>query len=607
MHCNPNRAQTPERTSGTPIPSERLLPRRRFLLESAASGAIAAVGIAGWRRSIAADPSSLADETELSALSLEEKVGQLVIARQENWELMEKYAAQGLISGMTPSLRSKAPAEAVEFANRFQKLSKYPLLFGWSGSGYSGGTDVRLNQAMRLGATRSKELCYLAAKIEAEEARALGFHFISTPNVDVNTNPDNPIINLRSLGDDPALVAELATELCRGAIDGGGAPLLMHFPGHGATSGDSHVAIPEVRRSLAELESVDLKPFAELIRRGLAPVVCTNHCYYPALEPDRRVPATVSRKIVTGLLREKLGFDGVIISDSLTMKAMKDHYGIEEGAILAVAAGHDLILQDYQSDPKITLDALTRAVREKRIPLAQVEASVRRVWKLKRSLGLLKNRLVDAANIPKCLATPEHETVARRIARASVTVLENRGLPLKAGNNRKILVVSNGSRATVEPDLAWKHTPTNHRLNQQIRRRSDKAEAIVLSSDVREEETQAALDAAGRVDVVVFGLFTRVRSYVEDAIRLHPRYRELIRRTAALGKPVAVVNFGNPWSLCELPKPHGSLCTFSDAVDSIDAAVAILFGEQEARGRLPVRVSEAYPFGFGLTGKKKAS
>jgi beta-N-acetylhexosaminidase len=534
-------------------------------------------------------------------MSLEQKVGQLVIARLPDWELMEKYAAQGLISGMTPSLKNKSPAEVAEFTNGFQELSKYPLLFGWSGISYSGGTDLRLGQAMRLGATRSRELCYQAAKIEAHEARALGFHFVSTPNVDVNTNPDNPIINLRSLSDDPALVTELAAELCRGAIDGGGAPLLMHFPGHGATASDSHIAIPEVPRSLAELEAIDLKPFAELIRRGLAPVICTNHCHYPALEPDRQVPATVSRKIVTGLLREKLGFDGVIISDSLTMRAMKDNYGIEEGAIAAVAAGHDLVLQDYQSDPKITIDAVTRAVREHRIPLAQVEASVRRVWKLKQLVGLPANRLVDIGKIPQCLATPEHQAVARRIARESVTVLENRGLPLKAGADQRILVISNGSTANVDQELAWKHSPANHRLNEQVRRRSAKARTIVLSVDVPADETSHALDAAKKADMVIFGLFTRVRSYVEEAIRLNPRYRELIQRAIAVGRKVVVINFGNPWSLRDLPRPSISLCTFSDAMDSIDAAVGVLFGEQEAQGRLPIRISEAYPFGFCLT------
>jgi beta-N-acetylhexosaminidase len=546
-------------------------------------------------------------EIDLNAMTLEQKVGQLVIARLPDWKLMEKYAAEGLISGMTPSLKDKAPAEVAEFTNRFQELSRYPLLFGWSGISYSGGTDVRLGQAMRLGATRSKELCYQAAKIEAEEARALGFHFVSTPNVDVNTNPDNPIINLRSLGDDPALVTELAAELCRGAIDGGGAPLLMHFPGHGATASDSHIAIPEVPRSLAELEAIDLKPFAELIRRGLAPVICTNHCHYPALEPDRQVPATVSRRIVTGLLREKLGFDGVILSDSLTMRAMKDNYGIEEGAIAAVAAGHDLILQDYQSDPKITVNAVARAVQQGRIPLAQVEASVRRVWKLKQSVGLPANRFVDVEKIPQCLATPEHQAVARRIARDSVTVLENHGLPLGAGDDQRILVVSNGSTATVDQDLAWKHMPTNHRLNEQVRRRSADARTIVLSADVAAKETNRALDAARQSEIVIFGLFTRVRSYVEDAIRLKPRYRELIRRVNTLAPTVVVINFGNPWSLCDLPRPSISLYTFSDATDSIDAAVEVLFGEQEARGRLPVRISDAYPFGYGLTPERQPS
>jgi len=186
-----------------------------------------------------------------------------------------------------------------------------------------------------------------------------------------------------------------------------------------------------------------------------------------------------------------------------------------------------------------------------------------------------------------------------------VTVLEDQGLPLAPSNDRRILVVSNGSTATVEQDLAWKHSPTNHRLNEQVRRRPKGAQTIVLSVDIPEDETNQALDAAKRSDIVIFGLFTRVRSYVEDAIRLNPRYRELIRRATNLGNTVVVVNFGNPWSLRDLPRPSISLCTFSDAIDSIDAAVETLFGEQQAQGRLPIRISDAYPFGFGLTSSKQ--
>jgi beta-N-acetylhexosaminidase len=572
--------------------------RRCFLRNTSRALAASVIGLpfVSTTRGAEAQQASLLDP---AALPLEEKVGQLVVARLPDWPLMKKYARQGIITGLTPSLRNRPLEDVAELLNQFQEISKYPLLIGWGGL-YSGGTEVRLNQLMRLGATRSKELCYQAARIEAEESRALGIHIAATPVLDVNTNPENPIINLRSLGDNVELVIELGSELARGTIDGRAASLLMHFPGHGATSSDSHIVMPTVDRTLQELERVDIRPFAEVIRRGLARLVCTNHCYYPAFEPDHEVPATVSRKIVNGLLRERLGFDGVIISDSLTMHAMKDNYGIEEGAIQAVIAGHDIILQDYQSDPRITIDALVRAVRKGRIPLAQIEASVRRVWKLKRWLGLQDNRLVDVSKIPERVATEEHKAVARRIARESVTVLENRGLPVPSGENTRLLVVSNGSSTTIDKDLDWKHSPGNHHFNQQVLKRNANARTITLSMEFKPEEIDRTRTALKGADVVVFGLFSRVRSSREDAIRLDERYRKLIRQAATENRTLVLCNFGNPWVLRDLPKPAVSLCTFSDAADSLEAAVEVLFGEVKSRGKLPVRLSADYPFGFGL-------
>jgi len=572
---------------------DNLRPNRRDFLRAA--GSVAVAGFLSSRRITSAAPSP----PDFKSLSLEQQVGQLVIARQQDWPLMERYAKRGIISGMTPSLTKLSPAEVAEFTNRFQELSPIPLLLGWGGVSYSGGSDVRLGQAMRLAATRSGELCREAARIEAVEARALGIHIAATPNLDVNTNPDNPIINLRSLGDDVDLVIELGAELARGTLDGGAASIFMHFPGHGDSRGDSHIQMPEVDRSLAQLEAVELKPFAELIRRGLGRIVCTNHCHYPALEPDRPIPATLSRKIVTGLLREKLGYNGIIMSDSLTMRPIKDHYGIEEAAIETVAAGHDMILQDYNSDPGITIDALARGVRQGRIPLAQVEQSVARVWRLKQGLGLFDNRLVDVTKIPERFATPAGAEVARRIARESVTMLENQGA--LHPQTKEVLVVSNGSAATIEQDMAVKHSPTTHRLNEQICRRLPNARNVVLSTQMKPEEISRALETAQAAEMVVFGVFTRVRSYVEDAIKVPPPYSELIRRVAAMGRRVALLNFGNPYVLGNLPKPAISLCTFSDAADSIDAAVQVLFGEMKARGKLPVHISEAYPFGYGLT------
>ena len=571
--------------------------RRQFLRStSQAAAAILGVPFIHGEHKAHAQAGSLPD---LSMLPLEEKVGQLVIARFPDWPLMEKYARQGIITGLTPSLRNRSLADAAQFLNHLQEVAKYPLLIGWAGH-FGKGTDLRLNQLMRLAATRSKELCYQAARIEAEEARALGVHLGATPNLDVNTDPDNPIINLRSLGDNVELVIELGAELARGTIDGQAASLLMHFPGHGATSGDSHIAIPVVPRSRPELENVDIRPFAEVIRRGLARVVCTNHCYYPALQQEQKAPATFSRKIVTGILRERLGFDGVIMSDSLTMRAVKDNYGIEAAAVATVAAGHDIILQDYQSDPRITIDALTSAVRDGRIPLPQVEASVRRVWKLKQWLGLQETRRVDLSKIPERIATPAHQAVARRIAEASVTVLENQGLPLRPGEPVNALAISNGSSTTVEEDLDWKHSPANHHFNQQLRRRVPNVQTLTLSLRLKPEELARAHAAIRQADMIIFGLFTRVRSYREDAIRLDARYRALIGHAVSENRTLILCNFGNPWALDELPKAAVALCAFSDAVDSIDAAVQVLFGELKSRGKLPVRLSADYPFGFGL-------
>jgi beta-N-acetylhexosaminidase len=534
---------------------------------------------------------------DFTSLTLEQQVGQMVIARLQDWALMEQYAKQGLIAGMTPSLTKLKPAEVVEFTNRFQQLSPIPLLLGWGGISYSGGTPVDLQRTMRLGATRNPELCRAAGRIEAAEARALGFHFAGAPVLDVNLNPENTIINLRSIGDDPALVTQLGGELTRGTIEGGAAPIFMHFPGHGATRGDSHIEMPLAERALAELEAVELRPFAELIHQGLARVICTNHCHYPALDSEKK-PATLSRKIVTGLLREKLGYEGVILSDSLTMKPIKDNYGIEEAAILTVMAGHDLILQDYQSDPKITIDALVRAVRQGRISLAQVEQSVRRVWRLKEELGLFERRIVAPSSIPQVFATAESAEIARRIARESVTLLENR---LTVAPGAKVLVVSNGSSATVDEDNAFKHSPTNHRLNEQVQRRMPSAQTIVLSSTMKPEEMERAFAAAQQAEIVVFGLFTRVRSYVEDAIQVPRPYRALVERTAAAGRKLAFLNLGNPYVLASLPKPAFSLCTYSDVPDSIDAAVQVLFGELKPQGQLPVRISDSYPFGHRVT------
>jgi hypothetical protein len=239
-------------------------------------------------------------------------------------------------------------------------------------------------------------------------------------------------------------------------------------------------------------------------------------------------------------------------------------------------------------------------VRQGRIPLAQVEQSVQRVWKLKQELGLFAQRLVDSAKIPEVFATKASAEVARRIARESVTLLENTNGPLRADAKPGLLVISNGSTATIDEDNAVQHSPTNHHLNEKLRQHVPGAQTIVLSTTMKPDEIERAFTAAQKADIVVFGIFTRVRPYAEEAIAVPKPYRELIERTAAAGRSIALLNFGNPYVMADLPKPALSLCTFSDATDSITAAVEVLFGELKPQGQLPVRISARYPFGYGL-------
>jgi len=195
-------------------------------------------------------------------------------------------------------------------------------------------------------------------------------------------------------------------------------------------------------------------------------------------------------------------------------------------------------------------------------------------------------------------ATKENAEVARRIARESVTLLEN---ALAMPRDGTIVVVSNGSSAAVDEDNAFEHSPTNHRLNEQVRQRIPAAQTVVLSTAMKPDEMDRACAAAERAGVVVCGLFTRVRSYVEEAIKVPKPFVALIERLAAGGRKIALLNFGNPYVLADLPRTAFALCTFSDTADSIDAAVATLFGELAPRGKLPVRISGHYPFGHGLT------
>lgn len=538
----------------------------------------------------------------LAQMTLEEKLGQLIMVRYDDREILAEMLAHGYAGSFYFGQKGQ-PAEAVATElNRLQALAKVPALVAFGFACADCGTGMLKGNMMRLGATRDADLVYRMAYAETREQRAYGYHIPGLPVLDVNLERTNPIINTRAFGDDVQLVTELGVAALRGVMDARGVTCAMHFPGHGSTKADSHIRLPVDDRCFEDLWSTDLTPYREAIRQGVINGLCTSHVHYPCLNAGPPAPATISRKIVTHLLRGRLSYDGLIMSDSLTMKPMKDAYGIEEAAILTVLSGHDLILFDYASDPRITHAALVEAARSGRIPLEQIDASAARVLKLKEWLGLFEDRFTDLTRIAERVGTPELKALALEIARQSVTVLENAAVPLRVSDPSRCLVIVNGSDAVWNEDMEYALLPTHERLHRAIKQRLPQARTLTLSEQMTPEELAAALAQANEAETVIFGLFTRVVCYHEDSIGLRPQCVDLIREVAATDMPLALLNFGNPYLMSDLPRASATLCTYDEVCpESIEAAVEVLFGETKAQGKLPVRVSEKYPFGHGLS------
>lgn len=533
-------------------------------------------------------------------LTLEQKIGQLIMVRYPDRDLLQDMLARGWASATYFGLKGQTAEAVAENLNDLQSISLIPPLLAFGFACTDCGTSLIKGNHMRLGATRDPQLAYRVALLETREQRALGYHIPGLPVLDVNTNPANPIINTRSLSDDPTVVTELGLAMLQGVLDGRGVTCTMHFPGHGDTADDSHIRVPVVHRSWQDLWEIDLAPYRAAFAAGLVNGVCTNHCHYPVLEPGEPAPATISPRIITGLLREQLGYDGLVMTDSLTMKPMKDRYGIEEAAILSVLAGHDLILQDYASEPRITHEALVQAVHSGRLPLAQVEASVRRVLQLKQWLGLFDQPLVEVDKVGERVASAEHQACALEVAQRAVTAVEKGGLPLRFSDPAKVVVLANGREVAYNEDMDIRHQPVHQRLLRALQERVPQVQCLAFSEDFTPEELQQARELLAGAEVVIAALFTRVLSYQEDAIGLPAPYAALLQETLGKVTPVILLSFGNPYVLGQLPPAAGALCMYDEECEeSVTAAVEVLLGDRQPTGKLPVHISERYPFGWG--------
>ncbi len=516
----------------------------------------------------------------LAAMSLREKIGQLICACSGDWPALETVVAQGGAGSVYGCLgrQGYTARAAAELINHLQQAAKYPLLFvgeqeHGSHHNFIGGTE--LPAYMAIGATRSSELAYEFGGINAREGRAVGYNWISCPTVDVNIEPANPIINTRSLGEDPALVAELGMESCRAIVEQRGLTCVCHCPGHGATKLDSHLKLESVTRTEQELWEVELAPYRAAIPRGYMNCIMTAHIHYPAWEPEDGLPATLSRRVLTGVIRERLGFTGLFATDGMGMKAIADNFPGGEAAVRAVEAGCDILLV---SDIAATTEALLGAVTSGRLPESHIDAAVGRILAAKQWMGLFESRLVDVAQVDTVVGCPAHTATAKRMAREAVTLLRNEGLPLSPA--ARTLVLGDAGEGLVA----------------EVKRRNPAAVGLDMAAAA---DTAALRDAVREADAIIIGLVTRVRSSDAGSARLGDELPALVREVVALGKPTALLVLGNPYLAADLPETAVCLCTYSECPDSVEAATMALYGELTPSGKLPVTVSATYPYGFG--------
>jgi beta-N-acetylhexosaminidase len=497
-----------------------------------------------------------------------------------------------------------SPTEVAVKLNELQDRAKVPLLvaadlergagFRFRGAVYLPG-PIALGGAtefpsqMALGASGDAELAREMGRVTGVEARALGVHVPFAPVLDVNNNPDNPIINIRSFGEDPKEVARLGMAFSQGLQAAGGIATGKHFPGHGDTETDSHLALPIINVPRERLDSVELAPFQAAIDGGIGGIM-TAHLYIPALTGEERVPTTLSPEVLTGLLREEMGFQGLIFTDAMDMYAIDRGYRRQEAAVRALEAGADVILMP--PNPEAALEGLVSAVLEGRLPEERLDSSVLRILKAKEAMGLDRERAVPVEEVAQRVGIPEHEEVAQEVADRSVTLLKNERNLLPLLGTRSARVLSLTYRGTT--DLMAGRT-----FNARLRSRYPRLSVADMNRNSQPEVYDGLLERARRSNLVVVSLFVTIVSY-SGTVAIPEETVEFIQALAEEEIPHVVISFGNPYLFSEFPDAQAYLLAWSGAEVSQRAAAKALFGEIEIQGRTPTRIPPYFEIGDGI-------
>jgi beta-N-acetylhexosaminidase len=483
------------------------------------------------------------------------------------------------------------PLEAAQFINSMQSLARVPLLI--SGD-LERGASMRLDattvfpHAMAFTAGGDPAAVRFEGEVTAREARAVGINWVFYPVADVNSNPDNPIINIRSFGENPEDVAKFVQSFIEGAHSVKSNYVLTtakHFPGHGDTDTDTHINLATINSDRQHLDTIELAPFRAAIAAGVDSIM-TAHLAVPALEaPD--LPATLSPAILTSLLREQLGFKGIVVTDALEMGGIAKGFSVAEASVRAVKAGADVLLMPR--DPIAAINAVVAAVNRKEISRKRIQASVVRLLEAKVKVDLDLNRHVDLKKISDVLDLPENEARAEAIAAHAVTLVRNEG---------RLIPLSKGAKACFVAMVESHNGQEGGQFTDQLRRIAPDAPLFSVAPDQASATSPAILSAP--CDTYVVAAWVSVAGY-RGNVALGGGFPDLLNGILATNKPVALISLGNPYIVRSFPNVKAYMTTFSTAPPSEAAAVKALFGLSPITGKLPVTIPGIAPYHTGLT------
>ena len=548
-------------------------------------------------------------DSVLATLTLRQKVAQMVwpfmlgdytSADSPAWTQLERLAAVEQVGGFIVSVGS--PLDIAMKTNALQRGSRVPLLFSAdfeTGAGFRvrggyfvpnaidlGGATVFPLQ-MALGASGDTALAYNVGRVTALEGRALGIHVSFGPVLDVNNNPANPVIGARSFSEDPRLTARLGAALVRGVQEHGMLATGKHFPGHGDTETNSHLTLSTVTANRARLDSVELVPFRAAIDAGVGAIM-TYHGILPALD-STGVPATLSPRVLTGLLRDSLAYRGVLITDAMDMIGVLEQFGLAEASRRAVSAGADVLLMP--SDVRATIDAVVAGVREGRYTEARIDASVRRLLELKRQFNLERSRFVSLDSVRAVVGDTANVAVARRVAERGIVLVKDsaRLVPLADRRALRVLSLTYARRTDLGAGVGF---------NSELRRAYDAVRSEFVSSEDVAPDFQRLLRLADSADVVVVGSYVNISSTTATAGT--PRaFLDFLAQLRARQSRMVLVSFGTPYLLQQAPSISSYMIAWGPSQASQQAAARALLGANAITAKLPISIPSIAPLGSG--------